>query len=107
MVSSILVALHLAATDPAKARAGYMACLGAFAREGAEKRLSREAFEAALVTACKTEEAAFRKMSVDFDVTRGIGREISEEGVRDEIKDIQLSAKERFDLESEGARPAE
>lgn len=105
MVSSLLMALHLFATDPAKERASYMACLSAFAREGAKQRISREAFDTALATACKSEEAAFRKLSVDFDVSRGIGRKISEDGVGDEIRDIQLSAKERFDLESEVPPP--
>lgn len=107
MVSSLLLALHLVATDPAKARAGYMACLSAFARESAQQRLSKEAFDTALATACKAEEAAFRKMSVDFDVSRGIGRKISEDGVGDEIRDIQFSAKERFELESEPPPPPE
>ena len=107
MVSSLLLALHLVATDPAKARASYMACLSAFARQSAEQRLTKEAFDTALASACKTEEAAFRKMSVDFDVSRGIGRKISEEGVGDEIRDIQLSARERFDLESEAPPPPE
>lgn len=84
-----------------------MACLSAFARERAEQRLTKEAFDTTLATACKTEEAAFRKLSVDFDVSRGIGRKTSEEGVRDEISDIQIGARERFDLESGPRAPPE
>jgi hypothetical protein len=102
------MALHLAAaTDPGQARKTYMACLSTFARESAKKKMSLQEFETALAGACKPEEAAFRKAAVDFDVARGIGRRTSESGVNDELVDMRLSAKDRFDLETEEVPPAE
>jgi hypothetical protein len=107
MFSLIVMALHLAAADPAEVRKSYMACLSTFAKESAKKKMSLKEFEAALAGACKSEETAFRKAAVDFDVARGIGRRTSESGVNDELVDMRLSAKERFELETEEVPPAE
>jgi hypothetical protein len=109
MISSLLAMtmLHMAPANTDAARKTYMACLSSFARESAKKRMKLEEFDTAVSPACTSQEAAFRRASVDADVARGIGRRTAEQGIGDEVADLKASAKERFAFELEGQPAAE
>ena len=98
MISSLLAIalLLLAPQDVASLRKTFAFCLVNYARSSAEKKMTPEQFDASLATACANEEQAFRKGVVTSDLSRGISRKTSEQGVADEIADYMADAKERF-----------
>ena len=98
MFSSVLAAafLLLAPPDTGSLRKTFAFCIVNYARSSAEKKMTPEQFDASLVTACANEEQAFRKGVVASDLSRGISRKTSEQGVSDEIADYMADAKGRF-----------
>jgi hypothetical protein len=107
MISSMLaVAMFTMAPDPAPARHAYRTCLSGFMRASLEKNSTPDEFEAGLKPACTTQEDAFRKMAVAFDVGRGINRKTSQQGVEDEVADFLVSERENYRAEYEARQPS-
>jgi len=107
MISPLLVTalVMVAGRDPADARNAYMSCLRGYLRTSIDKKLAATDFQTGLGSTCKDQEAAYRKAAVDFDVSRGIARRTSEQGVSDEVSDILMEQKERFADEMQAAEP--
>ena len=88
--------LLLVAADPSAPRKAYSACLVQFVQTSAQKKITAEQFDAELATACTSEEQSFRRSVVSSDVSRGISRKTSEQGVSDEIADYRSTTKDRY-----------
>jgi hypothetical protein len=108
MISPLLVSalLMAAGRDPADARNAYMSCLRGYVRTSVDKKLSITDFQTGLSGTCKDQEEAYRKAAVDYDVSRGIARRTSEQGVSDELSDMLTEQKERFADEVQAAGPS-
>ena len=96
MISSALTAMLLLAAPnaTAQAREGYARCIKQVVADAAEKKMDAAAFDAALASACRDKEAAFRNATVTSEVAMGIKRAVSEKGISDEIADYRSMAKE-------------
>lgn len=95
-ISTLVLALLLAGGDPNGARKDFSACLHAFGRANLEKKTTPDAFDSLVATACISEEGEFRKAVIASDVSRGISRKTSEQGVADEIADYRAVMKESY-----------
>lgn len=97
MFSSLLALLLLlvpaSASTPRKA---FYSCLSQFVDTSTEKKLGQQEFDTQLTSACTAERQAFRDSVVASDVSRGISRKTSEQGVSDEIADYMNEVKDRF-----------
>jgi hypothetical protein len=97
MSSSLLaLAILLAAADPGVPRKAFSTCLREFVTTSAEKKLPTDQFDSQISTACASQEQDFRKTVIASDVSRGISRKTSEQGVSDEIADYLTTAKENY-----------
>ena len=107
MIASLLAAMmFLPPASASEPRKDYSACLVKFSASSADKKLSAQEFDAALPGACASQEAAFRKNVVDSDVSRGISRKTSEQGVDDEVAEYRAETKDRFTSTMAAAAPA-
>ncbi|HEY0625475.1 MAG TPA: hypothetical protein VGD10_01955 [Allosphingosinicella sp.] len=97
---SLALATTLAAAalqgPPAAPRRDYSSCLSKIAKEKRSEKMEKEAFTAALKTACATEEAAFRKSLVDYDVKTGSKRAAAEEGAKLQAEDYLVNVTETY-----------
>src|SRR5512139_2442479 len=82
---SMSMILALTAPDPSVQRKAFSSCLYDFVQTSAQKKTTPEQFDTQIGTACATEEQSFRRSVVASDVSRGISRKTSEQGVADEI----------------------
>jgi hypothetical protein len=106
MIASLLVMMLFPPANASEPRQAYSSCLSKFAETSADKKVSAQDFETALASACAAEEAAFRKNVVDSDVSRGISRKTSEQGIADEITEYRAETKDRFASATAASAPA-
>jgi hypothetical protein len=89
-------ALAAQAQSIAQPRQAFATCLSALVKKSVKEGMETAAFETALAAACKTEEAAFRKAVVDYDMKTGAKRATAEEGAQLQIDDYVANAKDSF-----------
>lgn len=108
MISPVLALalLSMAPSDPNPMRKAFAACLKDFLQTSLDKHVAIDAFDTALASACADKENAFRTAAIAFDVSHGVSRKTSEQGVADEVVDFRSSIKERYELLAEAAAPA-
>ena len=98
---TVVTALALAAGAPSSApsqqtRKAYGACLQKVIKEKTADKLSSDAFAAAVKAGCATQEAAFVKSLVDYDVATGSKRAEAEEGARLQVEDYMINASDTY-----------
>jgi len=97
MLTLIASAALAATAQPSDApRKAYANCLGEFVRKANKDALTQDAFDAGIKTACTTQEAAFRKSVVDYDMKTGTKRADAEDGARLQVEDYMANAREGF-----------
>jgi hypothetical protein len=98
MMSSALVILLLAAApnSAAKSRDAYARCLKDVVKASAEKKLEAVAFDAALASACKSEEGLFKASMISSHIGMGMKRDHAEKALVEEIADYRTMVKEDF-----------
>jgi hypothetical protein len=101
--SLVLALLLLAGGDPNGARKDFSSCLHAFGRTNLDKKTTPDEFDTLVATACAKEEGDFRSAVIASDVSRGISRKTSEQGVADEIADYRAVMKESYRGDFEAA----
>jgi len=102
MISITLVTALALAAAPAvpgpsgQARKAYSTCLQKVIKAKAEAKMNAEAFTSEAKTACATEEAAFVKSLVDYDVATGIKRAEAEESAKLQVEDYLVNASDTY-----------
>ncbi len=105
MITLIAAAALSAAAVQAEAivqpRKTYAACLSAIVKKSEQDKASKSAFETALKAGCKTEEAAFRKAVVDYDVKAGATAAAANQGAQAQIDDYLAETQARYEAPQE------
>jgi hypothetical protein len=101
MYSTILIAMLMAGAGASDAQSGftrkaYGACIQKLIKEKVPEKLSPEAFTAAAKTGCATQEAAFRKALIDYDLATKIRRADAEEGATAQVEDVLANAADTY-----------
>ena len=106
MISHVLAFVLMAAAPPSglqakqaslvQARQGYAGCLGTLLRSNLKEKVEPDAFNTAIGSSCKTEEATFRNASVATDISMGTSRASAEQSANFEITDMVTNTKERY-----------
>ena len=102
MISITLVtALALAAAPPVggpsgQPRKAYSACLQKLIKDRTDAKLSIASFTSEAKSSCATQEAAFRKSLIDYDVATGIKRADAEEGAGLQVEDYLANAADTY-----------
>lgn len=97
LLTALGMAFAPAMSDPAgQTRKAYNACLKKLVEAKTSDKLSAEAFTSAAKTACASQEAAFIKTIVDFDVKTGLKRTEAEEGARIQVEDSLANAVDTY-----------
>lgn len=104
-LAAMLAAAPPAGGPPAQPRKAYGACLTKVAKAKAGDKLAGDAVKAALASGCATEEAAFKKSLVDYDVRSGMKRADAEEGAQLQVNDYLVNAAELYEMNTAGAEP--
>jgi hypothetical protein len=98
---ALATALYVSAAPagpPPQLRKNYSVCLNRFSKEKMEAKLDAETFKAAAKTACASEEAAFRKSIVDYDVKMGVKRAEAEEGATLQVEDYLINTADTYSV---------
>ena len=102
MISITLVtALAVAAAPPVggpsgQPRKAYSACLQKLIKEKSDAKLTSASFTSEAKTSCATQEAAFRKSLVDYDVATGLKRAEAEEGAGLQVEEYLANAADTY-----------
>ena len=99
MISQLLLLLAFAAAPADKindTRRAYSTCLTKLVKSELEAKTDPAGFEAKVMTACQSEQTAFRDAIIAVDVAAGIKRAAAEENASTEIGDFISNAKESF-----------
>ena len=81
---------------PPAPRKEFAACLTKAAKAKSSDKMEKTAFTAAVRAACSSQETAFRKSLVDYDVKTGTKRADAEEGAELQVEDYLVNTTETY-----------
>ena len=98
---TVVTALALAAGAPSPAASGqarkaYSVCIQKVIKDKTEAKLSADAFGAAVKTDCASQESAFTKAVVAYEMGMGSKRADAEESARSQVEDTLANASDTY-----------